>query len=84
MNTPRPNTVLASNVTAYSAHGPWHDCSLEVWRRETHECQCCIRGYQVYQDVLEAAVDKELVCPHDRYAVAVINNLVVGHIPSKV
>ena len=63
MNMPRPNTVL---VTAYSAHDPRHDCSLEAWKMETHEIECCIRGYHIYQDVWEAAVDKELVCWPDK------------------
>ena len=57
---------------------------------ETQEIECCIRGYHVYQDIWEAAVDEELVCrpersnAHDRYAVAVMkNDLVVGHLSSK-
>ena len=57
---------------------------------ETQEIECCIRGYHVYQDIWEAAVDEDLVCrpersnAHDRYAVAVMkNDLVVGHLPSK-
>ena len=57
---------------------------------ETQEIECCIRGYHVYQDIWEAAVDEELVRrpersnAHDRYAVAVMkNDLVVGHLPSK-
>ena len=57
---------------------------------DTKEIECCIRGYHVYRDIWEAAVDEELVCrpersnAHDRYAVAVMkNDLVVGHLPSK-
>lgn len=56
---------------------------------DTLEIECCIRGYHVYQDIWEAAIDEELVCRpersngHDRYAVAVMkNDLVVGHLPS--
>ena len=62
----------------------------KVWKMDTLEIECCIRGYHVYQDVWEAAIDEELVCRpersngHDRYAVAVMkNDLVVGHLPSK-
>ena len=33
---------------------------------ETQEIKCCIRGYHVYQDIWEAAVDKELVCRPER------------------
>ena len=57
---------------------------------DTKEIECYIRGYHVYRDIWEAAVDEELVCrpersnAHDRYAVAVMkNDLVVGHLPSK-
>ena len=45
---------------------------------DTKEIECCIRGYHVYRDIWEAAVDEELVCrpersnAHDRYAVAVM------------
>ena len=86
MNKPRLNTVLLLNVIAYRAH----DRSLEVWKMETHEIECCTRGYHVYQDVWEAAVDEELVCrpersnAHDWYTVAVMkNDLVVDHLPSR-
>ena len=47
---------------------------------DTKEIECCIRGYHVYRDIWEAAVDEELVCrpersnAHDRYAVAVMKN----------
>ena len=57
---------------------------------DTHEIECCIRGYHIYQEVWEAAIDEELVCrpergnAHDWYAVAVMkNDLVVGHLPRK-
>ena len=47
---------------------------------------CCIRGYHVYRDVLEAAVGEELACEreprnaHDRYAVAVKRwGVIIGH-----
>ena len=53
------------------------------------EIECCIRGYHVYLDIWEAAVDEELLCQpersnaHDWYAVALIeNDLVIGHLPS--
>ena len=56
----------------------------------TQEIVCCIRGYHVYQEVWEAAIDEELICrpersnAHDWYAVAVMkNDVVVGHVPSK-
>ena len=70
------------------ARDPQHNRSPEVWKAmETQEIECCIRGYHVYQDIWEAAVDEELVCrpersnAHDRYAVAVMkNDLVVGQL----
>ena len=43
---------------------------------ETHEKECCIRGYHVYYSIWAAAVREELVCEReprnstDRYAVA--------------
>ena len=56
----------------------------------TQEIECCVRGYHVYQEVWEAAIDEELICrpersnAHDRYAVAVMKtDVVVGHLPSK-
>jgi len=57
---------------------------------DTQEIECCIRGYHVYQEIWDAAVDEELICQpersnaHDRYAVTVLkNDVVVGHLPNK-
>ena len=63
---------------------------LKVISVKDMEIECCIRGYHVYQEIWDAAVDEELICQpersnaHDRYAVAVLkNDVVVGHLPSK-
>ena len=48
---------------------------------EFFERKCCIRGYHVYKEVWEAAVEESLVCKRepknafDRYAVAVKKEL---------
>ena len=53
--------------------------------------QAMVRGYHTYKDIWEASVGEELACqretdnPHDRFAVAVVNNAcVVGHLPRKI
>ena len=61
--------------------GAWGgERAYEVWKMDTLEIGCCIRGYHFYQDVWEAAIDEELVCRpercngHDWYPMAVMKN----------
>ena len=73
MNTPRPNIWYRIRTRAILSTIDLRRCGKAM---ETQEIECCIRGYHVYQDIWEAAVDEELVCrpersnAHDRYAVA--------------
>ena len=54
-----------------------------------YERDCCVRGYHVYQEVWEAAVDEVLACERqprnaaDRYAVSVKDGTIIGHLPRK-
>ena len=51
---------------------------------------CCIQGYHVYKEILEAAVGEVLMCTRepynalDRYTVSVNKaGTVIGHLPRK-
>jgi len=55
---------------------------------ETFQRESMVRGYHIYGEQWEAAVEEELECPRehrnprDTYAVAVVrDNITVGHLP---
>ena len=56
-----------------------------------YQLQWCVRGYHIYKEEWEAAVDEELKCEREKnnvkdpYAVAVVReNVIVGHLPQKI
>ena len=58
---------------------------------DVYELRWSVRGYHVYREIWEAALDEVLTCvretenARDRYAVAVVkNNENVGHVPRKI
>ena len=57
---------------------------------EEYTREMCARGYHVYKDIWVAAVGEVLQCERepsnasDRYAVAVKDRTVIGHLPRKV
>ena len=52
--------------------------------------ESCVRGYHYYQDIWEPVSGEQLECKqeagnvHDRYAVTVLKEVVVGHVPRKI
>jgi len=54
-----------------------------------YERRCCIHGYHIYQEIWSSSIGEVLPCEReplndpDRYAVAVIKDGVVGHVPRK-
>ena len=69
-----------------------HFSHHEIWSiAKEYGKDLCVRGYHIYQDTWEAAVEEMLVCSrelrntHNWYAVAVEkNSIVTGHLPRKV
>ena len=58
---------------------------------ETFSIEAMVRGYHVYQNIWDAALEEQLSCQreptnsHDPFTVAVMQSqVIVGHIPRKI
>ena len=51
------------------------------------ECESCICGYHEYKEIWNSTFGEHLICerktlnPSDRYAVAVVKDVIIGHLP---